>query len=284
MQIIDTYFTIHKMGPVMNIYIMPDCHFGSPAFMEDQYERLAAIIEKDPLAYLIFQGDLIDSNRPSTRELKRLAYLARKEEHEQEDTRNSFWIENQIIPKLKRIIKKGRCLGMLDGDHYMLTEAGITTTQQVCIRLGVPYLGDGQVLMRLHFGVGTSRQATMYVIHCQHGINGGGRPGSGVNKLEDMCNIWEGVDAFIRGHSHKGFIFPTSKYFTPQRGQEIKQHDIWLVNTPSFRTGMVLGKTDYAESKCYGATAHKFPVLRLSARCRVNSKRSVKIEVTGELL
>lgn len=288
MRIKNYTFNVEKCGPIMNLYNMPDCHFGSPAFLEHEYERLATIIENDPLAYLIFQGDLIDSNRPSTRELKKIAYSARREEQEQEDDRNSFWIENKIVPKLKRIIKKGRCLGMLDGDHYMLNESGISTTQTICVRMGLPYLGDGQAIIRLHFRhrggekvIGTVRTLT---IHVQHGIGGGGRAGTSVNRIDDMCNIWDGVDVFLRGHSHRGFIYPVAKYFVPQRLDKIEQRDIWLVNTPSFRTGIVMGKTDYAESRNYGATAYKYPVLHISGGKLQKNNSNYRLNITGELL
>jgi len=284
MRILDNYFTTRQTGRLMNIYIMPDCHFGSPAFLEKEFNRLAEIIENDPFAYLIFQGDLIDSNRPSTRELKRLAFNSRKEEQIQEDDRNDFWIENKIIPKLKRIIKKGRCGGMLDGDHYMEMENGISTTQAVCVKLGIPYLGNGQAILRFHFKWRNTHQTDMVTMHIEHGIGGAGRIGSGVNKLEDMANIWEGIDVFARGHSHKGFIVPISKYFIPKKMVEIRQRDIWLVNTPSFRTGLILNKTDYAEQRNYSATAHKFPVIHLTATRHVKHNRNMEVEISGELV
>lgn len=285
MQIKEQYFLVNGCGPIMNIYIMPDCHFGSPAFLEHEYERLAKIIENDRHAHLIFLGDLIDSNRPSTRLLKRVAYSSRKEEQKQQDDRDSYWIDNKIIPKLKRIIKHKNCLGMLDGDHYLEMENGISTTQAVCCKMGLPYLGDGQVILKLHFQFrNRSKQTKILAIHCQHGIGGAGRPSAGVNKLEETANIWEGVDIFARGHSHKGFILPISKYIIPQLKSEIQQHDIWLVNTPSFRTGLILGETDYAESRNYPATAHKFPVIHVTGRKQRKDNSDYTLCVTGELI
>ena len=288
MKVRDIQRFLPHCGPIGNIYVIPDCHFGSPAFLECEYERLARIIEKDPLAMLIFQGDILDSNRPSTRSIKKIAYSERQEEYEQEDERNENWIENKILPKLKRIIKDPkRCLGMMDGDHYMMMSNGMTSTQMLCARLKVPYLGDGQAILRFHwtYGKGNSHGGRAETaIHCQHGIGGSGRPGTGVNKLEDTANAWDNVDIFLRGHSHKGFIFPISKYYLSHKLSEIRQRDIWLVNTPSFRTGFVVGKTDYAEKRNYSATAHKFPVIHLSCDKLRENHGNLRINITAELI
>ena len=287
MKIKDIYYTIKSLGPILNLYVIPDAHFGSPAFLEDEYERLASIIEKDPLAYVIFQGDILDSNRPSTRAIKKVAYHDRKEEYEQEDKRNEFWIENTILPKLKRLIKTtDRCLGMMDGDHFMTMANGLSSTQFICSKLKVPYLGDGQAILKLHFCYSkfSAGGRANTIIHVQHGLGGSGRAGAGVNKLEDTANIWDGIDVFVRGHSHKGFIYPISKYYVPHKLTEIRQRDIWLVNTPSFRTGFVVGQTDYAEKRNYAATAHKFPVLHLSCDKSRQNHMTLRINMTGELL
>lgn len=287
MKIRDEYHQIKSLGPVANLYIMPDCHFGSPAFLECEYERLAKIIENDPLARVLFQGDILDSNRPSTRAIKKVAYHDRAEEHQQEDDRNEFWIEKQIIPKLKRLIKTpDRCLGMMDGDHFIEMANGMTSTQLLCSRLKVPYLGDGQAIIKQHYcyAKNSAGARANICIHVQHGIGGGGRSGTGVNKLEDTAQAWEGIDIFVRGHSHKGFIFPISKYYVPHLTQEIRQRDIWLINTPSFRTGFIVGQTDYAEKRNYAATAHKFPVIRLWADKSRANHQTLRVNITAELI
>ena len=277
MRIKDYFYHVTKLGPISNVYVIPDCHFGSPAFL----------IEKDPLAKVLFQGDVLDSNRPSTREIKKMAYHDRPEEYEQEDRRNEVWIEQEILPRLRRIIKSpDRCLGMMDGDHYLMMANGLTSTQYICSKLKVPYLGDGQAILKFHYVYSKNSNGARanIIIHAQHGIGGGGRSGTGVNKLEDTANAWDGVDIFVRGHSHKGFIFPISKYYVPHLRDEIMQRDIWLVNTPSFRTGFVKGTTDYAEKRNYAATAHKFPVIHLSCDKSRTNKLSFRINITGELI
>jgi hypothetical protein len=289
MQIRDVRFFQLYSKKNFNIYCVPDCHFGSPAFLESEYERLAKIIENDPDALLIFQGDVLDANRPSTRKIKKIAYHDRMEEYEQEDEKNYNWIDNIVLPKLKRLIKNPeRCLGMLDGDHFLTMSNGLSSTQYLCSKLKVPYLGDGQAVIRMHLHsgkFGTIGNKLTYNIHVQHGIGGGGRPGTIVNKLEDTANIWNGIDAFFRGHSHKACIYPISRYYVPQKLTEIRQKDVWLVNTPSFRTGFIMGRTDYAESRNYPATAHKFPVLHLTfSKDRADNYNQAKLRVSGELI
>lgn len=271
-----------KAGIKINLYILSDIHFGSKAFMPDEWERISGVIKSDPHAYTMLLGDLTDDDRPSTRAMRRTMFMDRKEAFQQEDKQHLDWIDRKIVPQLKEIIRPERCFGMLDGDHYRQYANGLTSVQYACSVLKVPYLGAGQARINIQFSKPDSCHNN-FRIHAQHGIGGTGRPGNGVNKLEDVANQWEGMDCFVRGHNHRGFIYPICKYYEDKKGF-LKKRDIWLINTPSFRSGLIDGETDYAEAKCYGATPNKFPVLKIRTTCPQSAGRNMVINSSGELI
>lgn len=271
-----------KAGIKINLYILSDIHFGSRAFLWDEWRRVKDIIKNDPDAYTIVLGDLTDDDRPSTRSMRRQMYSDRIEAFQEEDSQHRNHMDDIIIPEIKPILKPGRCLGILDGDHFREYSNRITSVQYACMALKIPYLGDGQARINLQF-CAKDEVCYSFRIHAQHGVAGTGRPGNGVNKLEDVANQWEGMDAFMRGHNHKGFIYPISKYYEDRQG-ELKKRDIWLINTPAFRTGIMDGCTDYAEQKVYGATPTKFPILKIRTACTAAAGRNFVLSSSGELI
>jgi len=279
-----------KINKKMDIVAFPDGHFGSEAFLKDEYGRLVDYISSRPNAATLFLGDLIDDDRPSTRLLRRSMYNDRSDAFAQEDVKHLLWLDEKVIPKMKKFLDPAKCLGMLEGDHYRRYSNGLTSTQYLCSKLKIPYLGDGQAVLRLHFELAVGKKSRLIQIHCQHGIGGTGRPGNAVNKLEDTAKAWQGMDMFVRAHSHRAFIYPISQYSVSPRGREIIQKDIWLANTSSLRTGFIINKTDYAERKNYGATAHKYPVFHLmTKRLRVQRHKiaiedRLVIDIAGELI
>ena len=50
-------------------------------------------------------------------------------------------MDSFVIPKLNKIVKPARTLGILDGDHYRIYNNGLTSVQYVCAKNKVPYLG-----------------------------------------------------------------------------------------------------------------------------------------------
>lgn len=269
-----------KAGDKYNIYFLSDIHLGNPAFLKDEFERVCDIINNDKDAYTLFLGDLTDDDRPSTRIMRQSMFTDRKEAFEQEDLQHLGYIDRVVIPQMSKLAKN--CLGMLDGDHYRRYSNGLSSVQYICAKLKVSYLGDGMARVKLDF-LGPGRKSNSYNIHIQHGVAGIGRPGNGVNRLDDVARQWEGMDCFVRGHNHVGFIYPISRYYEKQSGK-IGQKDIWLINTPSFRTGIMDGTTDYTERRAYGATAHKFPILHLKL-CKPRSNNSnLFISATSELV
>ena len=128
----------------IHLYILSDIHFGSNAFLKDEYERIADIIKRDKYAYTIILGDVTDDDRPSSRALRKAMFSDRVEAFQQEDKQHLDWLDRRILPDLAKVAKPNRCMGILDGDHHRQYSNGLTSVQYACSMLKVPYLGDGQ--------------------------------------------------------------------------------------------------------------------------------------------
>lgn len=256
-----------SVGPVMNLYCIGDLHMGSPAFREEALDNLSDIVRADPLAYFVCPGDVTDDDRPSTRIMRRQMFNDRIEAFEQEDIEHMHWLDNQIIPKLHKLIRPDRCLGILDGDHYRKFATGLTSVQYMCAKSKMPYLGEGQALLRLAFTQGTHGHRTRMVkIHVHHGKGGGVTEQADIRELQGIQHQWPGVRLFIRGHSHKPKVIPFSWYEdTHNIPPRVQTQEGLMVNCGSFRQGIIMSEVDYAERRVYPPTSTRCPVIHFVA-------------------
>ena len=271
-------------GPIMNLYCIGDIHFGSPAFLDRSFDALSDIVKRDKYAYFICPGDVSDDDRPTTRILRRAMFNDRMDAMEQEDIQHLNWLDNVLIPKLNTLIKPSRCLGLLDGDHFRCYSSGLTSVQYICAKNKVPYLGMGQALLRLNFKYGSSGVNTIK-IHVHHGKGHGVTEASDIQELQKISHQWPGVNAFIRGHSHKPKFIPFS-YFVDshERPPQVKTKEGFLINAGSFRQGVIAGrKPDYAEMNMYPPTSTRCPVLHFTGRKTAASNSTFFIDLSASL-
>lgn len=280
----DYDFAVSKAGPLINLYCIGDLHIGSPAFLEKSFDTLCDIVKKDKLAYFICPGDVTDDDRPTTRILRRQMFNDRPEAMDQEDKQHLMWLDTYVIPKLKKMIRPERALGFLDGDHYRIYGNGLTSVQYICAMTKMPYLGDGQALLRLNFKYGSCSGNTVK-IHIHHGKGGGITEASDVQELQKVSNQWRnGVSLFVRGHSHKPKVIPFAwNYDTYENPPAVRTKEGFLVNAGSFRHGLIMGKTDYAEQKVYPPTSTRCPIIHFIGTKTREKNSSFSVELAQSL-
>ena len=257
----DYDFSVARQGNVMNLYCIGDLHIGSEAFLESAFDKICEISAKDKNAYFILSGDLIDDDRPTTRIMRRAMFNDRPDALKQEDRQHLTWLDNFVAPKLLKLIRKDRCLGILEGDHWRQYSNGMTSGQYLCSRHKFPYLGTGQAILRLHFAY---KSGSVYTVklHTHHGKGGGITEAADIQALEKMSRQYEGMHLFIRGHSHKPKFLPFVRYVdSAERPPQVRTREGFLVNSGSFRQGVVLNSVDYAEDNLYPPTSTRCPVI-----------------------
>ncbi len=235
----------------VNLYAIGDLHIGSINFDEKRFRKYSEIIKKDNFAIVIIAGDVIDDDRPTTRLLRKNMFNDRIEAFQAEDMQHLDYLDNKVIPLLS-FLNANNCIGMLDGDHYRLYSNGLTSTQYICSRLKVPYLGDGHAIINLVLS--HNNKNFSFPIYVRHGIGYNKNIGGTVNRNEEFSDKIEGIRCFIRAHSHNCVIVNKTKYFYDSAWNSLVDKDVWIINAGSFRNGYKEGITDYAEQKEYGNT------------------------------
>lgn len=261
----DSRYTIDRVGNIMNLYCIGDIHIGSAAFLEKSFDKICEIAGKDKNAYFILTGDVTDDDRPSTRIMRRAMFNDRPEALKQEDIQHLTWLDTYVVPKLQKLLRKDRCLGILDGDHYRVYSNGMTSVQYICAKYKYPYLGQGQAILRLNFRHASGSIATIK-IHAHHGKGGGITEAADIRELQNLSHQYEGMHLFIRGHSHKPKFIPFTRYVdTSEHPPQLRTREGFLVNAGSFRQGVILDDVDYAEMKLYPPTSTRCPIVMFNA-------------------
>jgi hypothetical protein len=224
-------------------HIIPfgDIHFGSLAFSETLWENFLKEINniKNPL--FILTGDITDEDRPSTRDRRAEMFKDRVEAYIQEDNEYIDRLYKRVIPRLD-FLNKNNCIGLIDGDHYRIFSDGKTSTEVIAMALGVPYLGNGQAIARLDFKFPhTSR---VFNIHIRHGKGFNSTTGAKINANKRFIDNWEGIDLFVKGHSHSAWEDPVCKFSFTKDGF-LYTKKIFSINCCSFReTFIIKSKVD----------------------------------------
>jgi len=249
----DTQFASRRIIPISSgntkftIRQISDTHQDADGFRSDLFKKFVDIQSKDKNSAWIHTGDWPDSDRPSTRHMKKIMYADRTEAFVQEDKRNIAWLDRSIIPAYEKIADS--CLGVLDGDHYMVFANGTTSGQYMAKRLNVPYLGERSAFVVLAFK-SKDNNGLQYVIHARHGRGGGGSQGGDVNGLvkQEVGNL---ADLHLGGHTHKSNCHPVRVQYVNSQSA-IKNKIVWYMRGGSFLDGFPgNGKKSYAYKKEY---------------------------------
>jgi hypothetical protein len=156
-------------------------------------------------AYFIGMGDYIDFMSPSNRVRFQNAGLYDTTVKSVDDKARSL-VEDLWLKALKP--SKGRWLGLLEGHHYHQYRDGTTSDQELAGMLDAPFLGTA-AFVRLMLQVNKGHKGGV-TIWCHHGVGGGGKLGSPLNKLENLMASWE-ADIYLMGHHHKKVAGPIDR-------------------------------------------------------------------------
>jgi hypothetical protein len=177
---------------------------------------------------------------------------------------------------------RGRMLGMLEGNHHIKLESGITSTQWLCQKLKTKYLGN-QAFVKLKIDTGGGRYLAV-VIFAAHGITSSARTVSGgMGAVEKMEFISE-ADLYLQGHSHQRGALPFAKLhlFDTNNGRmKVVERKGYFVRTGSFMRSYVPGARSYAANKLMRpGDLGVVPITITPMEMGRNSNLSVQLSVT----
>lgn len=227
-----------------NLMPFGDLQAGSPVFIRERWDEYVADVKRSKNVITIGMGDYTDNFRP-TIQGRLHAAIGRDDAGKTIDAMHRKQIREDVYPLLKPVVANSVCLGLLGGHHDLTYSDGTNSTQYLCQLLGVPYLGDGEAMLRVHLKIGTS--CLSFDLYATHGQGNGNSVGSPIAKLQRMLAHMD-VDIALRGHSCDRFIFQEPQYYLSHSNPpRLQCRNRLIANTGSFSDGRSEGETTYVE-------------------------------------
>ena len=267
--------------------ILPvEAHFSkrtqSNGFDHLAWHKMIGRVRKDPNAYIIFVGDMIDALRPSARDRRAMCFAEqeRRPECSESDLDHQDGLRSGIIHDLKPIAHK--ILAMIDGDHYMAYQDGTTSTQFIAETLGIPqtYLGERMGYVRITFQLGESDWRN-YDVLVRHGKGGTGTLGGDVNAALKQAQAFD-ADLHVSGHTHKIFFTNETHLWLNKVGQ-IKDRIVSYARAGSLLRTFSNTDTTYGERAEYSPLTIGWPEIQVTTQkdCHSNNGNLGVVSVKG---
>lgn len=169
--------------------------------------------------------------------------FGKREQIEYRKDSSFIWLQNILKPLAVRNQLTGICIG----NHG---ERDVKISEWNHVRLLARILGVEYFRTQAFFTYRVGNQS--YTFLETHGWGGGRKIGSKLNKLEELADQYEQIDAVVMGHHHKPVYHPsTKKIFDPKTNSYSVKH-IELMIVPAWING-----ADYALKKGYRSGAMK---------------------------
>ena len=248
--------------------ILPiEAHFSkrtqSNGFDAIAWHKMIGRVRKDPNAYVIFVGDMIDALRPSARARRAVAFAEqeRRPECSESDLDHQFGLRYGIIRDLRPIAHK--ILAMVSGDHFYQYQDGTTSTEFIADVLKIPqvYLGERMGYVRITFEHGKSDTHNFDIL-VRHGKGGTGGLGSDI-----MASLKQGecfdADLHLSGHTHKTFFISRTHLWLNRMG-EIKDRIVSYARAGSLLRMFSNTDTTYSERAEYTPLTVGWPEIQIT--------------------
>lgn len=180
---------------------------------------------------------------------------------------------------------RGRCIGMIGGNHYYDFGDGTTTDHALAAALNTKFLGVcAFIRLSLEFK-GLRRRMVAMDIFAHHGKGGGGLPGSTFNTLEKMTTTAV-ADLYLMGHDHKKGCIPSTprlELVTGGRGQlKVRERTPWLGRTGSFLKAYEDGRISYNVDAARSPAALGWIEFEITpVRSQANDEDRVELRIRG---
>lgn len=239
----------------IEIHPMADLHIGDAhCDYKGILERLE-YIKNTPNAYVILDGDLMDTAIANS-------------------VGDTYGAALQPMQQLEHCVKlfepiKDKILAVLPGNHEnrVYRHDGLDITQLMCSQLGLQdRYSPTTALLFVRFGkrVGSNAHGRrqLYTIYCTHGSGGGKRPGGKVNRLEDLAGIVD-ADIYLHAHTHLPVVMKQGFFRVSGANSSVAQVDKLFVNTAAS-----LNYGGYGDAAGFKPASKRAPVIYLDGHKR----------------
>lgn len=215
----------HSFPGEIDIYPIADVHLGAVEHAETEWQTFLKRVEKDN-AYLILAGDLLNNSTRGTRFANPFDEVLRPRE-----------AKKRMVEYLTPL--KGRILCVVTGNHEQRTirDSDQDMAYDICSKLDIEHLYRENIAF-MYVCVGERKAESNpecgYAFCVQHGSGGGIYTGAAVNRSERTGNVIDGLDCYVAGHVHKGFISKPAKIVFDGRNRAIKMSHYVVVSCVSW--------------------------------------------------
>lgn len=225
------------------IYIEPlgDMHIGHAGFDEEKLRRRVSVIEQDEDRYWIGMGDYVDAVSPW-----RKGDLDRR--FSEDVYRSKYPTISEQIEKFIELVEpiKGKCMGLLWGNHEWAKMESGDFVRSFCRPLGVSFLGS-RCLICLVAKSGKKKLGSWW-IYAIHGSYSGQQKGAAMNKVDRIPRHVD-ADIYLVAHTHMKGVFPESRAIPVIRNGKVQviEKDIVFAFTGGFLRQFVWGDDSYMD-------------------------------------
>jgi len=249
-----------RRNSIWQLVPLGDIHLGHPNCDLDSVQKTIDYIKKTKNCIWLGMGDYADAIQPKD---WRFDFHAIDFDFPTPD------LQYREITRLFKPIKH-KCIGLLDGNHDLIhwKKHAHNYVDGLAYDLKVPYLSINayiRLIFRRKKGnlEGKKTSGSVFNIYAHHGWTGARTPGGKVNRIEDLSDIFPGLNLYLMGHVHeRGSAFPRVQLFV-NRNLTIKHHEMNFVFTGGFLRGYVDGKASYIEEKTYKPAALGAPLIEI---------------------
>jgi predicted phosphodiesterase len=247
-------------------YLLPfgDVHFKNPNHHTELWEEWCDWAEGKERAMFLGMGDYLewfsDSERRGIQSINLHQSSQKTMDDFAKETCDEFYDTISFM--------KGKCLGMLEGNHFYQFGNGMTSTQYLCQRLECKYLGaTGFVRIRFKYARGNESSKIDVFVH--HGKGASRLVGGSLNTVQQMAECAE-ADIHLMGHDHKKSIGMSSRLsLTDGRtGLNLKEKKILYARTGSFLKGYEPDKPSYVAKSLLNPSDLGTVKIELTPRCK----------------
>lgn len=241
----------------IEIHPMADLHIGDAHCDYKSILERIEYIKNTPNAYVILDGDLMDTAIASSVGDTYGATLSPMDQLK------------ECVKLFKPLAEAGKVLAVLPGNHEqrVMKSDGLDITQLMCSQLGLQdKYSPTSALLFIRFGERDDRnhhgRRQLYTAFVRHGSGGGRRPGGKINCLEDMARIVD-ADVYIMGHTHMPAIIKQGFYRVSGANSSAAFVEKLYVNTCSS-----LNHGGYGDYQGYPPASKCAPVIYLDGHKR----------------
>lgn len=223
-------------------YLLPfgDVHYKNPGHHEELWVEWCEWAKRKPRTMFLGMGDFIEWFSDSERRGVESINLHQSSKKTMDDFAKEMC--DQFYKQIS--FMRGKCIGMLEGNHFYQFQNGMTSTQYLCQRLECPYL-SATAFVRISFHSECGKRLSVDIF-AHHGKGASRLVGGSLNTVQQMaeCAI---ADIYLMGHDHKKSIGMSSKLtLTDGRtGLHVKEKKMLYGRTGSFLKGYEEGKESY---------------------------------------